>query len=190
MHPDFGRDRSLRHNQFTKWNQPLNQNPYLPRATLEVVKDTRWPTVGDLRLVLFPQHRYPPQAEPVPTLPGHRIGFVPPRHLVAGDQPPNWLRFVISHRRPRPAPSASRRRLALFAPARRSSCANLLIQFELTRNWVRSVNSSLPLDVNPTSGASPRKPRRGSSGGCSPPMGALPGNSAGSVQKALHWTTL
>src|ERR1017187_2652178 len=37
----------------------------------------------------------------------------------------------------------TRYRPVLVAPAPRSSCANLLIQLELTRNWVRSFISRL-----------------------------------------------
>jgi hypothetical protein len=106
------------------------------------------------RLALFPRLPMPPQPNPLSTLVGYPIGFVPrlgkpappaatslpsgSATLITGWLTQNWVRFIIFRRRRSPAPSTPR-----------SSCAGLLIHFELTRNWLRSVNSWLPPPPGP-----------------------------------------
>src|ERR1035437_8622124 len=132
----------------------MNSHP--PRATLEVVKDTRWHAVSELQLASFRHSRSIGFVPPAPIPFASRPCFNPGRQpdwLCSSTAPgyrrptPDWLRSVISRCRRGPPPPASRCRPVLIAPAPRSSRASLLIQLELTRKWLRSVISWLPLPL-------------------------------------------
>jgi len=132
-------------------------NSRRPRATLKVVKHTRWHAVPDLRLASFRHSRSIGFVPPAPIPSASRPCFNPGRQpdwLCSSATPgyrrptPNWLRSVISRCRRNPAPPASRSRPVLMAPAPRSSCASLLIQLELTRNWLRSSFPGCPCPLH------------------------------------------